>query len=86
MIQKFSSQRRHRQIVGKSMWVDRFDIRCCIGRATQRLGRHCDMANVIAVLRYMIGQRVQSHVDSVGVTCDTCKRAPNQRSAHSCGW
>ena len=31
------------------MWVDRFDIRCCIGRATQRLGRQCDMANLIGV-------------------------------------
>ena len=55
-------------------------------RATQRLGQQCDMANVIAVLRYMIGQRVQSHVDLVDVTCDTCNRAPNQRSTHSCGW
>ena len=51
MIQKFRSQRRYIQIVGKSMWGDRFDIRCCIGRAAQRLGkaRQCDMANVIGV-------------------------------------
>ena len=51
MIQKFRSQSRYRQIVGKSMWVDRLDIRCCVGRAAQRLGkaRQCDMANVIGV-------------------------------------
>ena len=40
------------------------------------------MANVVGVLRYMIGQKLQSDVEPVEFPCDTCKKAPAQ-SVHT---
>ena len=81
-----NEQRVYRQLVGKSFWIDRADLRRAMGKASSSFGRasDVDVKSIKSILRYLRGNLEIMTVRLTSLNQEAVKRAPLS-SVLTCG-